>query len=192
MTALGFALFPTAIGDCGIAWGEHGLLGVQLPEGDAGATRARLARRFAPARESSSSAWRQAIDDIAALLRGEPKDLLDVPLDMAGLPAFHRQVYDIARHIPPGHTLTYGEVAQQLGDPGAARAVGQALGRNPFPIVVPCHRVLASGGKLGGFSARGGIVSKLKLLAIEGARISAAAPGLFDDDTAFGASPMSR
>jgi len=193
MTAFGFALFPTAIGACGIAWGEHGLVGVQLPEGSESITRTRLARRFAPTRECAPPpVLQQAVDDITALLGGKPKDLLDVPLEMQALPAFDRQVYALSRHILPGQTRTYGELAQELGDPGLARAVGQALGRNPFPLVVPCHRVLAAGGKLGGFSARGGLVSKLRLLAIEGARVSAAAPGLFDDDEAFGVEPRPR
>ena len=93
---------------------------------------------------------------IAALLRGEPVDLSGTVLDESRVPEFHRRVYEIARAIPPGRTLTYGEIAERLGEPGAARAVGQALGENPFPIVVPCHRVLAANGKLGGFSAPGG------------------------------------
>ena len=190
MSTTGLAFFSTTIGPCGLAWGERGLVGVQLPEGDPALTRARLARRFATARESEPPPdIRRAIDDIAALLRGEARDLLDVRLDLTRVPEFHRRVYEVARRIPPGQTLTYGEIAQRLGDPGSARAVGQALGRNPFPIVVPCHRVLAAGGQLGGFSARGGIVSKLRLLAIEGARISEAAPGLFDDEEAFGVEP---
>jgi methylated-DNA-[protein]-cysteine S-methyltransferase len=180
--ATGFTLFPTAIGDCGIAWGDAGLLGVQLPEAQPAQTRARLARRFAGAVEQEPpAAARRAAQGIAALLAGEPLDLLDVELDMAGIAPFHRQVYEQTRRILPGRTATYGELAQRLGDPGAARAVGQALGRNPFAIVVPCHRVLGSGVALGGFSARGGLTTKLKLLAIEGARLDAAAPGLFDD-----------
>ena len=179
--ATGFLLFPTSIGPCGIAWGEAGLLGVQLPEAQPEQTRTRLARRFAGASEQRPpAAVQRAADEIAALLAGEPRDLLDVELDMTGLPDFHRSVYDLARRILPGRTATYGEIAQQLGAAGNARAVGQALGRNPFPIVVPCHRVLAAGAALGGFSARGGLATKLKLLAIEGAQLDAVAPGLFD------------
>ena len=86
---------------------------------------------------------------------------------MEGVAGFHRRVYDAARAIPPGKTLAYGEIAERIGAPGAARAVGQALGRNPFPIVVPCHRVLAAGGKIGGFSAHGGTATKRRMLAIE-------------------------
>jgi methylated-DNA-[protein]-cysteine S-methyltransferase len=108
-----------------------------------------------------------------------------VALDMEGVPPFHRRVYEIARTIPPGATLSYGDVAARLDAPGAARAVGQALGRNPFALVVPCHRVLAARGKAGGFSARGGVATKLRLLALEGAR-PADQPALFEDDAGPG------
>jgi len=183
MAALGFALFPTAIGDCAIVWHAQALVGVYLPEATPALLRRRIARRFASLPELPVPAsFQRAVDDITALLRGEHRDLLDVPLNLAGLPAFHCAVYEIARHIPPGETMTYGEIAQRLDDPGSSRAVGQALGRNPFPIVVPCHRVLAASGGLGGFSAPGGQLTKRKLLAIEGARVNEAAPGLFDDD----------
>ena len=104
-----------------------------------------------------------------ALLRGEPRDLGAIDLDMSGIPEFPRRVYAVARAIPPGQTVTYGDVAARLGEPGAARAVGQALGRNPFAIIVPCHRVVAAGGRLGGFSANGGAATKRRILAIEGA-----------------------
>lgn len=110
---------------------------------------------------------RAAIDGIAALLRGEARDLASVALDLDGLPGFDRRVYELARSIPPGQTLSYGEIAARLGAPAAAREVGQALGRNPFPIIVPCHRVTAAGGRLGGFSAAGGAATKRRLLAIE-------------------------
>ncbi len=102
-------------------------------------------------------------------MHGQPVDLTPVALDMEGVPPFYRRVYDIARTIPPGRTLTYGDVAIKLGDPTNARAVGQALGRNPFPIVVPCHRVLAAHGSIGGFSASGGAATKRRMLMIEGA-----------------------
>jgi methylated-DNA-[protein]-cysteine S-methyltransferase len=176
----GYAVFETAIGACGIAWGDLGLTGVWLPEANEEALRARIRRRVAGAVEAAPpTAVQRAIDDIVALLGGEPRDLLDVALDLRAIPAFHRRVYDIARHIAPGATLSYGEVAQRLGEPGAARAVGQALGRNPFPIVVPCHRVLAAHAGSGGFSAPGGVATKLKLLTIERARFGSE-PGLFD------------
>jgi methylated-DNA-[protein]-cysteine S-methyltransferase len=168
MTAGGFALFDTAIGRCGIAWGERGLTAVQLPEADDRATRARLLRRCPDVREASPPAdIRNALHGIVALLAGEASDLSGVVLDMHRVPPFDRRVYEVARTIPPGATLTYGEVAARMGEPGAAREVGQALGRNPFPIVVPCHRVHAAGGKAGGFSAPGGIATKLRMLAIE-------------------------
>ena len=115
-----------------------------------------------------------ARDDIIALLAGEPRDLADIPLDMSEVPPFHQRVYAVARAIPPGATFTYGEIAARIGEPGAARAVGQALGRNPFPPIVPCHRVLAAGGRTGGFSARGGVATKMRMLTIEGARLAGA------------------
>ncbi len=117
-----------------------------------------------------------AIERIQASLRGEPVELADIPLDEAGLPEFHCRVYAAARRIARGSTRTYGVIAAELGDPGAARAVGQALGRNPWPIVVPCHRVLAAAGRPGGFSAPGGTATKMRLLAIEGAAVSGQLP----------------
>jgi len=121
----------------------------------------------------------ESLDVIVELLDGKPNDLRDVVLDLDGVPEFHRGVYDIARNIPPGKTMTYGDIAKRLGGVELSRDVGQALGRNPCPIVVPCHRVLAAGGKPGGFSANGGVVTKLKMLAIEGAYVNHT-PSLFD------------
>lgn len=170
MAALGYVVFDTPIGCCGVAWSGAGLTGVQLPEGSEAATRARLRRRFPGARETAPPPdVRRAIDAIRALLRGQPSDLAPIVLDLDGVPELHRRIYDVARAIQPGETLTYGAVATAAGEPGGARAVGEAMGRNPFPIVVPCHRVLAAGGRLGGFSARGGAATKRRLLAIEGA-----------------------
>jgi methylated-DNA-[protein]-cysteine S-methyltransferase len=182
MTTPGYCLFDTAIGACAVAWGERGLKGVQLPEADAAKTRARMTRRVPDIVEAAPpAAVRDAIAAIAALVGGEGRDLSAIPLDMDDIAAFPRGVYEVARTIRPGQTLTYGEIATRLGDPLQARAVGEALGRNPFAIVVPCHRVLAAGGRLGGFSANGGVVTKLRLLEIEGARIGDDGPGLFDD-----------
>jgi methylated-DNA-[protein]-cysteine S-methyltransferase len=162
---------------------------VQLPESRESETRARLLRRFPDARETAPPREvRRAVGGIAALLRGEASDLSAVALDMDRVPPFQRRVYEVARTIPPGATLSYGEVAARLGAPGAARAVGQALGRNPFAIVVPCHRVLAADGRVGGFSANGGIATKLQLLAIESSRGSDTTP-LFDGDGALGFDP---
>src|SRR5262245_37040567 len=173
-----FAIFDTAIGACGIVWNARGVAGVQIHDGTEAATRSRLLRRFAGAQEAKPPAHvQQAIDGVVALLRGEKCDLNDVTIDIDDLPAFDRKVYVIARTIPPGSTLTYGQIAEQLGDKLLAREVGQALGQNPIPLIVPCHRVLAAGGKTGGFSAPGGVVSKLRLLTIEGAK----GPTLFDN-----------
>jgi methylated-DNA-[protein]-cysteine S-methyltransferase len=186
MTTHGFTLFDTAIGPCGIAWTERGVIGVQLPEADAAKTRARLLRRSPDLHEAPPPLEVQgAIDRIVALLRGERSDLTGVALDMGQVPAFERRVYEVARTIAPGATLSYGEIATRLGDRGLARDVGQALGRNPFPLIVPCHRVLAAGGKVGGFSANGGVTTKLRLLTIERAQTSDT-PTLFDGDGAFG------
>jgi len=177
MNLVEYVLFDTAIGRCGIAWSERGILAVQLPEADERETRARLIRRFAQAREAPPPpAVRRALDGIVSLLRGEPADLADVALDMDAVPPFHRRVYAAARTIAPGTTVSYGEIAARLGAPRAARAVGQALGNNPFPILVPCHRVVAAGGRPGGFSAHGGIATKLRLLAVEGAANGPPAP----------------
>jgi methylated-DNA-[protein]-cysteine S-methyltransferase len=183
-----YALFDTAIGPCGIAWGDRGIAGVQLPEADERKTRARLLRRCPEAREAPPPPEvRGTIDGIVALLDGEASDLSAAVLDMDRVEPFERRVYEIARTIAPGATLSYGEIAARLGDSisALARDVGQALGRNPFPLIVPCHRVLAAGGKAGGFSANGGISTKLRLLTIERAR-TGEEPTLFDGDRAFG------
>ncbi len=186
MAGHGFTLFDTPIGRCGIAWGGRGVVGVQLPEAREGTTRARLTVRFPDARDATPPpAVRRAVEAIVALLRGEASDLATIELDLDQVPPFQRRVYEVARTIPPGTTLSYGELATRMGSQGAARAVGQALGRNPFAIVVPCHRVLAASGKLGGFSANGGITTKLRLLSIEGARTKSL-PALYDGDGAFG------
>lgn len=171
---ISYTLFETAIGTAGIAWRRAGLVAVHLPERDPDTARRSFLRRFpeASAAEPTPEVT-TAIAAIRALLEGEPADLTGVRLDQSQTPEFHARVYEIARAIPPGETLTYGEIAERLGDKLLARDVGQALGKNPWPIVVPCHRVTAAGGKLGGFSARGGAQTKLKLLAIEGAKAAA-------------------
>ena len=175
-----FALFDTPIGICGIEWGPRGINGVQLPMGSADKTRSRIRQRHGDIAESEPTAEVQgAIGAIVELLSGKPNDLADIALDLAEVPEFNRGVYEIARTIPPGKTMTYGDIAKQLGGVELSRDVGQALGRNPCPIVVPCHRVLAAGHKPGGFSANGGVVTKLKMLAIEGAAVNHT-PSLFD------------
>ena len=168
MTVLpGFAAFDTAAGRCAVAWNADGALtGVRISDP---ALPRHEARSWPGVEEREPPAQVAAVSTrIRALLEGAPDDLADVELDEAGVPEFHRRVYAVARGIGPGRTLTYGEVARALGEPGAAQAVGQALGRNPFPIVVPCHRVLAAGDRAGGFSAPGGTATKLRLLALEG------------------------
>jgi methylated-DNA-[protein]-cysteine S-methyltransferase len=170
MKSDGLVLFDTALGPCGVAWNAHGLRASQLPEPDTAALRARLRRRAHGASELPPPAWvLQLVDGIAALLRGEPVDLSQVPLDLRGLPQLDCRVYEVVRRIPCGATLSYGEVAERLGDRLLARAVGWALAHNPFAPVVPCHRVLGADGRPGGFSARGGLRTKLQLLTIEGA-----------------------
>ncbi len=183
MNEQSFTLFDTAIGVCAVAWSARGLIGVQLPEGNTDATRARMRKRFSEAVERAPDGLaQQAIHGIVALLNGERRNLSDVAIDDSATPEFNARVYRIVRQIPPGQTLTYGEVAERLGDKTLARAVGQAMGQNPCPVVMPCHRVLAAsdrnGAKTGGFSAPGGVVTKLKLLTIEGAQPGG--PTLFD------------
>ncbi len=179
MPELEFALFETAIGFCAVVWSGRRLAGVQLPEASAGATRSRVLRRHPAAKEASPPPEVQrAIDGMVALLRGEPIDLTAIEIDNAGTPEFNARVYAIARTIPPGQTMTYSEIAERLGDKLLAREVGTALGQNPCPLVMPCHRVLAAGGRTGGFSAGGGVVTKLRLLSIEGAQPGG--PTLFD------------
>ena len=180
MTDHNFAIFDTAIGSCGVVWGPRGISGVQLPMGSEEKTRSRIAQRYGVIAEAPPPKEVQhAIEGMVELLVGKPNDLRDVALDLDGVPEFNRGVYDIARTIPPGMTVTYGDIAKRLGGVELSRDVGQALGRNPCPIVVPCHRVLAAGGKPGGFSANGGVATKLKMLAIEGAAVNHT-PSLFD------------
>jgi methylated-DNA-[protein]-cysteine S-methyltransferase len=180
MTDQHYALFDTPIGICGIEWGPRGINGLQLPMGSDEKTRARIRQRRGDIEETAPTQDVQhAIERIVKLLAGQPDDLRDIALDFDGVPDFNRGVYDIARGIPPGQTMTYGDIAKKLGGLELSRDVGQALGRNPCPIVVPCHRVLAAGKKPGGFSARGGVDTKLKMLAIEGAAVNHT-PSLFD------------
>lgn len=153
-----------------MAWGPAGITALQLPERSDEATRARLLRRPGNVPEAPPPAQpRRAIQDIVALLEGARHDLAWVPLDYSGVAPFERRVYEAIRRVGPGSTISYGELAMRIGEPGAAQAVGQALGRNPFPIVVPCHRVLAAGQRSGGFSGGAGVPTKLRMLEIEGA-----------------------
>jgi methylated-DNA-[protein]-cysteine S-methyltransferase len=165
-----FAIFETPLGWAAAAWNDAGLVKVRLPTADSAKARSDLLRRLPEASEVQPPPQIAAvIAGIQELLAGGRPDFADAPLDLARAPEFHVRVYTQARAIPPGETRTYGEIAERLGDKTLARDVGQALGKNPWPIVVPCHRVTAAGGKLGGFSAPGGAATKRKLLAIEGA-----------------------
>lgn len=155
----GFTRFDTALGGCGLAWRGDVLTRVWLPE----------------APQSAASVPPLWVADVVAriqrLLAGDEVDLGDVPLDLDQVPDFDRRVYGVVRALPRGVTMTYGDVARRLGVPHGAQAVGQAMGHNRFPIVVPCHRVVAAGGRNGGFSAPGGVDTKLRMLAIEGAAL---------------------
>ncbi len=169
MTALSYALVPTALGTFGIAWSAAGLARLVLAEADAARVEARLARFGAlPAQLADGLAG--LASDIARYAEGEPVDFAAVPLDLAGAPGFDRDIWTAARALSHGETVTYGELAARAGHPGAAHETGAALGRNPVPLVVPCHRIVAAGGRLGGFSAPGGAVTKARLLAHERAR----------------------
>lgn len=165
----GTALFDTAIGRCGIAWSPRGIAGVQLPEQDDAGTLARLLAFTGPLPQAEPlQDVRAAIEQITAMLAGQPYDLSALVLDFSRLTPFRQRVYAVACAIPAGETRTYGDIAEELGNRGSARAVGQALGFNPFAPVVPCHRVLAAGGLPGGFSAHGGTCTKLRMLLAEG------------------------
>jgi methylated-DNA-[protein]-cysteine S-methyltransferase len=175
----GLHLFDTAIGPCGLAWSADGVTGAALPEASADDTLARLRRRRPDAQVREPPPFVQAaVRAITALARGEPIDLTGVPLDQTGHAAFDRRVWAITHAIPVGRT--YGDIARRLGDVALSRAVGRALGANPIPILVPCHRVVAAAGRTGGFSAPGGVATKLRLLNIERAAVSAE-PLLFGD-----------
>jgi methylated-DNA-[protein]-cysteine S-methyltransferase len=170
MVGRGYAIFDTAVGRCGIAWGDAGIAGVQLPQAREIDTWGRMLRQYPDARELRPPLNAEiAIEGIVALLRGEAADLSDVTLDMSATHAFNRRVYQLAREIPRGETRTYGDIAARLGAPGAVHSVAQAISRNPFMIIVPCHRVLEAGSYADQISPNGGVISKRRLLSIEGA-----------------------
>ncbi|CAN5394395.1 methylated-DNA--[protein]-cysteine S-methyltransferase [soil metagenome] len=177
MTASGFTLFETPIGTCSLVWQDDRIVGLRLPEASPAATRARIERRWPEATEQTPPQdMQKVIDRVLALLAGKAVDLGDVPLDFGGAPEFHQRAYAIARTIPPGQTMTYGEIAKRLGVPHESREVGQAMGKNPIVIIMPCHRVLGADGKMGGFSANGGVATKRRILEIEGAAAVSAGP----------------
>ena len=180
MAGRGFTIFDSGIGRCGIAWGDLGILGVQLPEAREIETRRRLFQLYPEAREQRPPLNAEiAIEGIVALLRGAPSDLTEVTLDMTGIPAFNARVYAFTRTIPRSETRTYGEVAASLRASGAAHSVAQAISKNPFMIIVPCHRVLEAGSYADRISPNGGSISKRRLLSIEGAG-SPSSKTLFD------------
>jgi methylated-DNA-[protein]-cysteine S-methyltransferase len=173
-TSVHHHVFDTAIGPCGVAWSARGLVAVQLPEKDRAATERRLAAKAESGGAAAPPPWvATLVADIARYLAGEPVDFAAVAVDLSGLDPFRRRLYETMRSLAWGETTTYGELARQLGssDWEGAREVGEAMGRNPVPVVIPCHRVLAAGGKLGGFSAHGGAATKAKLLALEGVHL---------------------
>jgi O-6-methylguanine DNA methyltransferase len=174
-----YTLFDTELGKCGMAWKESSrsnenpvVIGFQLPEATAQLTEARIARRWKANRTGTIPARiSDIIKRVKLHFKGEAQDFRDIKLYLDGTGRFTKQVYDAARAIPSGRTMTYGQLAEVAGRSGAARAVGQAMSKNPIPLIIPCHRVLASGSKPGGFSAHGGLTTKAKMLAIEGATL---------------------
>jgi len=175
-----YCLFDTAFGPCGIAWNERGVVRLQLPESDRAATERRLKARSGGVPAEPTTRMMEAIADIQRYMRGTRVDFTAVPLDVVVDEPFRQGVYEALRLVPWGETVTYGELARRVGAAGQAREVGQVMGRNPVPVIVPCHRVLAAGNKAGGFSAYGGTFTKERLLALEGVTIGveADAPAL--------------
>lgn len=173
-----FTLFDTAHGLCGLAWSDRGVTRLQLPEASPEATELRLSRWSADATRADADhpAISHAVAAVQRYFAGERIDFADIVIDFADIGGFHREAYGALRRVGWGKTTTYGALAAALGQPGAARAVGQAMGRNPVPVIVPCHRVLASGGKSGGFSAFGGRLTKARLLELEGVSLVPPAP----------------
>jgi methylated-DNA-[protein]-cysteine S-methyltransferase len=171
-----YCLFDTAIGSCGVAWNEHGLTRLQLPESDRGATEKRLRANAAIASQAVPAAIDQLIADLQSYMSGRSVDFAAVAIDLTDVGPFEQKVYAAARAVPWGQTVSYGELARRTGSPGAARAVGQALSRNPVPVIIPCHRILGKGHRVGGFSAHGGAFTKERLLALEGVRVDAGTP----------------
>jgi methylated-DNA-[protein]-cysteine S-methyltransferase len=167
--ARGYCLFDTAIGPCGLAWSEHGVTHVQLPEASRRKTEGRLRSRSGHDLVATrTQEVDQVIADLHRYLEGHNVDFRAVALDLRRFEPFHRQIYDAARTVGWGETATYGDLARLVGASGEAREIGRAMSRNPVPIIVPCHRILAKGNKFGGFSAFGGVDAKARLLALEG------------------------
>ncbi len=168
------AVFETKLGWCGIAWTEQAIMRLQLPEKDRAATLKRLGGDSSPA---SPPRWvKSVMRRVEKHVAGKPQNLDDVPLALETVTPFYARVYRAARDVGAGQTKSYGEIAKAIDSPKSARAVGQALGKNPFALIVPCHRILAQNGKPGGFSAAGGLDTKARLLASEGVVLRPARP----------------
>ena len=161
-----YCLINTAIGTFGIGWTDAGLCRIALPGDDASEAEARMLR-FGGIADEPLRDMANLEERIVAYAAGEPDAFADVRLDLTGISAFNRRCYDDIRQLGWGETTTYGAIARRLGDVGLSRAVGAAMGANPIPLIVPCHRVLAADGRTGGFSAPGGVTSKMKMLALE-------------------------
>jgi len=170
MVGRGYSIFDTAIGRCGIIWSGTGVVAVQLPEAREIDTRRRIFVAHPEAREQRPSDNSElAIEGIVSLLQGGDPDFSEVSLDAGGVTGFHRRVYETACGIPRGETRTYHEIAKALGASGAAHSVAQAIAKNPYMLIVPCHRVLEAGNYADRLSPYGGVISKRRLLALEGA-----------------------
>lgn len=171
-----YALFETDEGPCGVVWSAAGIVALLLPERTPEELRARALRAAGPAAEEAGARLPAPIASLVSRVRGQFRTgdsrYDDVELDTTATGEFDRAVYAAAREIPAGQTRTYGELARAVGKEGAARAVGQSMGRNPWPLIVPCHRVVAAGGKMCGFSAVGGVDLKRRLLALEGVKLT--------------------
>ncbi|UVK41098.1 methylated-DNA--[protein]-cysteine S-methyltransferase [Mesorhizobium sp. AR10] len=175
----GHAVFETALGFMGIAWSEAGLNRLCLPQHNRDAVERRLLRHAGIAEQAAISEPQWVVDLIASIkayAAGEDIDFSGVPVDLAGVDDFRLAIYDAARKLSYGETTTYGELAKRAGHAGLPRETGAALGANPVPLVIPCHRILAAGGKIGGFSAPGGSATKEKMLAMEGVRVGPPPP----------------
>jgi methylated-DNA-[protein]-cysteine S-methyltransferase len=173
-----YHVFETEMGFCAIAWSVAGIARFQLPVKSAEAAE-RLIRRRAPGAEPAPPPEHVAevIEAAKRYFRGEEVDFSHVPLDLAGVDAFFAEIYAALRRVGWGATTTYGALASEIGAPReAARDVGEAMAKNPAPLIIPCHRVLAAGGRIGGFSAPGGSATKMRMLGLEGVRVQPPAP----------------
>ncbi|MER9578938.1 methylated-DNA--[protein]-cysteine S-methyltransferase [Mesorhizobium sp. M0189] len=175
----GHAVFETVLGFMGIAWSDAGLTRLCLPQRSRDAVERRLLRHASDIDQAAKPEpqWvTELIASIKAYAAGEDIDFSGVPVDLSGVDEFRLAIYDAARKLAFGETTTYGELAKRAGHAGLARETGAALGANPVPLVIPCHRILAAGGKIGGFSAPGGSATKEKMLAMEGVRVGPPPP----------------